>query len=141
MDNCLRMLGLAKKAGFLEVGEECVSDSVMFIKARCILSASDAAAGSVRKAGFLAEDASIPHIVLPYTKADIGEVVGRGMPGMLSITDIGMAHSFVSKLVQEHPKHADVLQVMDKKLKRANERKAAKKNESTKTVGKRRTNK
>ena len=141
MDNCLRMLGLAKKAGFLEVGEECVSDSVMFIKARCILSASDASQGSVRKAGFLAEDASIPHIILPYTKADLGEVVGRGTPGMLSITDIGMAHSFVSKLAQEHPKYADVLQVMDVKLKRANERKAAKKNESNKTVGKRRTNK
>ena len=135
------MNSIRKKAGFLEVGEECVSDSVMFIKARCILSASDASQGSVRKAGFLAEDASIPHIILPYTKADLGEVVGRGTPGMLSITDIGMAHSFVSKLAQEHPKYADVLQVMDVKLKRANERKAAKKNESNKTVGKRRTNK
>jgi len=135
------MLGLAKKAGFLEVGEESVSDSVMFIKARIIMSASDAAQGSVRKAGFLAEDASIPHIILPYTKADLGEVIGRGTPGMLSITDIGMAHSFVTKLAQEYPKYADVLQVMDVKLKRANERKAARKNEVSKTVGKRRTNK
>ena len=141
MDNCLRMLGLAKKAGFLEVGEESVSDSVMFIKARIILSASDAAQGSVRKAGYLAEDASVPHVVLPYTKADLGEVIGRGTPGMMSITDIGMAHSFVTKLAQEYPKYADVLQVMDVKLKRANERKAARKNEVSKTVGKRRTNK
>ena len=105
------------------------------------MSASDAAQGSVRKAGFLAEDASIPHIILPYTKADLGEVVGRGTPGMLSITDIGMAHSFVTKLAQEYPKYADVLKVMDVKLKRANERKAARKNEVSKTVGKRRTNK
>lgn len=141
MDNCLRMLGLAKKAGFLEVGEESVSDSVMFVKARCIMSASDAAAGSVRKAGYLAEDASVPHIVLPYTKADLGEVIGRGTPGMLSITDIGMAQSFVKKLAQEYPKYSDVLEIMDKKLRRANERKAAKKNENTKTVGKRRTTK
>ena len=142
MDNCLKMLGMAKKAGLLEVGEECVSDSVMFTKARCIMSASDASQGSVRKAGFLAEDASVPHIILPYTKADLGEVIGRGTPGMLSITDIGMAHSFVSKLAQEYPnKYAEVLQVMDLKLKRANERKAARKKEVSKTVGKRRTNK
>ena len=141
MDNCLKLLGLAKKAGFLEIGEESVSDSVMFVKARCILSAADAAEGSVRKAGYLAEDASVPHIILPYTKADLGEVIGRGSPGMMSITDIGMAHSFVSKLAQEHPKYADVLQVMDVKLKRAKERKAARKNEGNKTVGKRRTNK
>lgn len=139
MDNCIRLLGLAKKAGFLEIGEESVSDSVMFVKARCILSAADAAEGSVRKAGYLAEDASVPHIILPYTKADLGDVVGRGSPGMLSITDIGMAHSFVTKLAAEYPKYSDAVQVMDKKLKRANERKAARKNEGNKTVGKRRT--
>lgn len=139
MDNCLKLLGLTKRAGFLVVGEESVADSVMFVKARCILSASDAAEGSVRKAGYLAEDASIPHIILPYTKADLGEIIGRGSPGMLAITDIGMAHGFVSKLASEYPKYSDAAAVMDKKLRRANERRAARKNEGNKTVGKRRT--
>lgn len=139
MDNCLKLLGLTKKAGFLEVGEESVSDSVMFVKARCILSASDAAEGSIRKAGYLAEDASVPHIILPYTKADLGEIIGRGSPGMLSITDIGMAHSFVSKLAQEYPKYEEAASIMDKKLRRANERKRIRKNEENNTGGKRRT--
>lgn len=139
MDNCLKLLGLTKKAGFLEVGEESVSDSVMFVKARCILSASDAAEGSIRKAGYLAEDASVPHIILPYTKADLGEIIGRGSPGMLSITDIGMANSFVSKLAQEYPKYEEAASIMDKKLRRANERKRIRKNEENNTGGKRRT--
>lgn len=139
MDNCLKLLGLTKKAGFLDIGEESVSDSVMFVKARCILSASDAAEGSIRKAGYLAEEASVPHIILPYTKAELGEIIGRGSPGMLSITDIGMANGFVSRLAQEYPKYAEAASIMDKKLRRANERKKIRKNEGNNTGGKRRT--
>lgn len=141
MDNCLMLLGLSKKAGFLEVGDDCVSDAVELVKARCILSASDAADGSKRRAGFLAEEASVPHIVLPYTKAELGIAVGRGTPGMLAITDVGMAESFVSKLAQNDSKYGEYADVLSVKLKRAKERRAGRQKEENNKIGKRRTNK
>ena len=50
MERILSMLGLAHKAGRVEIGEEPVGSSARAKKARVILGASDAAAGSVRRA-------------------------------------------------------------------------------------------
>lgn len=141
MDSCLMLLGLSKKAGFLEVGEDCVSAAAQEIKVRCILSASDASNGSKQKAEFMAEELSVPHIILPYTKADLGMAVGRGTPGMLAITDIGMAANFTSKLACAYPEYAGARDILAVKLKRAKERKAVKEKMENKTVGKRRTRK
>jgi ribosomal protein L7Ae-like RNA K-turn-binding protein len=141
MDNCLMLLGLSKKAGFLEVGDDCVSDAVELVKARCILSAADASDGSKRKAEFLAEESRVPHIVLPYTKAELGIAVGRGTPGILAITDIGMAASFVSKLAQTDETYGEYAEVLSVKLKRAKERRAGRQKEDNNKIGKRRTNK
>lgn len=141
MDNCLMLLGLSKKAGFLEVGEDCVSGSVQEIRARCIMSAADASDGSKRKASFLAEESRVPHIILPYTKAELGMAVGRGTPGMLAITDVGMAANFVSKLAAVHPEYGQEMEVLNLKLKRAKERRTARAKEENNKIGKRRTNK
>lgn len=141
MDNCLMLLGMSRRAGFLEIGEDCVSCSVQEVKARCILSADDASDGSKRKAGFLAEELRVPHITLPYTKAELGMAVGRGTPGMLAITDVGMAANFASKLALAHPEYSEYSEVLNIKLKRAKERKSAKVKVENNTIGKRRTNK
>lgn len=125
MDRCLNLLGLAKKAGSLEIGEECVSASVARVKARCILSASDASDGSKRKAGFMAEDASVPHVVLPYTKQELSLAVGRGAPGVLAITDTGLAASFTAALSEAYEGYGEAAERMALKKQRAQERKAA----------------
>ena len=125
MDKCLNLLGLAKKAGCLEIGEESVSVCAERTGARAILSASDASEGSKRKAGFLAEEGSIPHIILPYTKADLSEAVGRGAPGILALTDIGFAASFAAKLAEMNGEYTEAAQWLALKQKRARERRAA----------------
>lgn len=48
MEHILSMIGLAKKAGRVEIGEEPVGSAARSKHARVILVASDAAAGSVR---------------------------------------------------------------------------------------------
>lgn len=139
MDNCITYLGLVKKAGYLQIGEDCVSNAVMDIKARLLLSASDASDASKRKAGFMAEDIRVPHIILPYTKADLGLAVGRGVPGMLCICDTAMAKNFVDKLTALYPQYKQTGEILAVKLKRANERRMNKKQEKNNTNGKRRT--
>lgn len=131
MDNCLMFLGLIQKAGCLEVGEESVALAAENVKARCFLNALDASEGSKRRAGFLAEECRVPQIVLPYTKAELSSVIGRGRPGVLVITDIGFAARFAEKLTETDSSYFGVCEILSLKKKRADERKAARKAEQT----------
>ncbi len=101
MDNTF--LGLAKKAGLLEIGGESVGHAARQGKARVILSAQDASEGSKRRAGIYADRYGLKHLILPSTKQELGAVVGRGSPGMMTILDAGMAAKYVSVLAQADP--------------------------------------
>ena len=98
MDNAL--LGLAKKAGLLEIGGDSVEHAARLGKAWVILSARDASDGSKRRAGVYAERYRINHLVLPSTKEELGAIVGRGSPGTITILDAGIAAKYVSMLAQ-----------------------------------------
>ena len=101
MEKSLSFLGLAKRAGKIELGAESVQEAVLKKKAVLILSAADASANSVKQAKRLAENANIEYMVLPYEKADLGEMLGRGLPGMAAVTDLGFASAFAEKLSGE----------------------------------------
>ncbi len=103
MDNILGILGIAKKAGFLEIGSDSVGWAAQSGKARLILSAADASEGSKNNARIYAENSGAEHVVVPYTKIELAGVIGRGTPGMAAITDIGMACGFISKLAAAYP--------------------------------------
>ncbi|MCR5173373.1 MAG: 50S ribosomal protein L7 [Oscillospiraceae bacterium] len=127
MDKCLHLLGLARKAGALEIGEECVSAAVERVRVRCVLSARDASEGSLKRAGLLAQDASVPHIVLPYGKMELSEAVGRGSPGLLAFTDTGLAAAFAAELAKTDERYASAAERMALKKKRADERRRVRK--------------
>jgi len=93
----LRILGLAKKAGLLAIGSESVAEAARLRKAAAILSASDAAERSKKQARRNAEDCGIAHIILPYTKLELGAVIGRGEPGMMAVLDKGLADKFTEE--------------------------------------------
>ena len=129
MDSSLMFLGLIHKAGCLEIGEENVVLAAEDVKARCFLNALDASDGSKRRAGYLAEECRVPQIVLPYTKAELSRVIGRGRPGVMAITDIGFAAKFAEKLAGMDSSYASAFEVLSLKKKRADERKEARKAE------------
>ncbi len=103
----LTFLGLCLKAGKLEIGEESCGAAARAKKARLLLSASDAAHGSLMRAQNFAETAKAPHVLLPFTKAELGAAVGRGTPGMLAVTDYGLAAAFTERLASECPGRYD----------------------------------
>ena len=140
MDNAAGLLGLAKKAGKIEIGEESVSTAVRQGRARLIMSAGDASASSAEHAKNLAAPTGIVSIVLPYEKSDLGALLGRGSPGILALTDLGLALSFVEKLAAAHPgQYDDAVSLLRKKQARASERKSSAGGASGNS-GKRRTN-
>ena len=104
MDNGLTcLIGLARKAGKVEVGDEPVSIAARTHKARLILLASDAAGNTLRHGEGLAEMGNCPALTSPLTKAELGGAVGRGSCAILALTDVGFAAAILKKLAAEDP--------------------------------------
>ena len=100
MDNGLiGLIGLARKAGKAEVGEESVSIAAKAHKARLILLASDAGEHTRRHGERLGEQGNCPALPLPLTKAELG----RGSCAILAFTDVGMAAAAAKKLAAADP--------------------------------------
>ena len=103
LDNTLHLLGIAQKAGRLEVGEEPVGAAARARQARVILLACDAAANTARRAGHFGEAGNVLWLTVPYTKSELGGAVGRASCAMLALTDAGLAASLVKKLAAADP--------------------------------------
>ena len=105
MDANLQILGLAKKAGLLAVGAEDTISAARAGKAAIIVSAGDASAGALKRARKSAESYRTPHIVVPYSGFDLGNVSGRGSPGTIAILDKGLAARFMRGMAETDPEH------------------------------------
>lgn len=103
MDNILHMLGLALKAGRLEVGEEPVGAACRARDCRLILVARDAADNSFRRVKHFADAGQCLWVSVPYTKEELGEAVGRTACAMAAVTDIGFAEAIGQKLAAVDP--------------------------------------
>ena len=119
----LHLLGLARKGGRVEVGEEPVSAIARSGHARVILVASDAAENSLRRAQSFAENSKTPFMHTPFTKEEMGHAVGRSTCAMLALTDFGLAAAIGNKLAQQNPEqYAEVAALLSQKNDRAQER-------------------
>lgn len=103
MDNILHMVGLALKAGRLEVGEEPVGAACRARDCRLILVARDAADNSFRRVKHFADAGQCLRVSVPYTKEELGEAVGRTACAMAAVTDIGFAEAIGQKLAAVDP--------------------------------------
>ena len=97
------MIGLAKKAGRVEIGEEPVGSAARSKHARVILVASDAAAGSVRRAYAFAQTGACLCLTIPADKDALGRALGRSSCAMAAVTDVGFADAIVKKLAAMDP--------------------------------------
>ena len=139
MDN--RLLGIAKKAGMLEIGDESVGQAARLRKAKVILSAADASDGSKRRAHGYAESCQAIHMILPSTKDELSLIIGRGSPGMLTILDAGIAAKYASMLAASDPEqYGEAAGRLAQKAERVRQRhKEAQAHLRNKRTGKRRT--
>ena len=123
MEHILSMIGLAKKAGRVEIGEEPVGSAARSKHARVILVASDAAAGSVRRAYAFAQTGACLCLTIPADKDALGRALGRSSCAMAAVTDVGFADAIVKKLAVMDPEHYEqASQRLQIKARRAMER-------------------
>lgn len=123
MDNALRLIGLARKGGRVEVGEEPVAAATRAHKARLVVLASDAADNTLRRASHFALSAGVPVLQSPYTKGELGLAVGRSSCAMLALTDYGLAASFARKLAEtDGEQYGETAAALEEKAQRALQR-------------------
>lgn len=102
-DNILSLLGLAHKAGKVEIGEEPTGSAARAKKSRVIFLAADAAPATKRRAQSFADTGSCLLLPLGAEKDSIGRVLGRTSCAMCAVTDIGFAEAIVKKLAAIEP--------------------------------------
>ena len=120
MDKAYNFLGLCKKAGALLTGEDGVGGAARSGKAALIMTASDTAANTGKKARNLAEFSGAEHIRLPYDKDSLGELLNKNVCAIMAVTDMGLAIAFAEKLAAEHEttEYTEVLSALRAKLAR-----------------------
>ena len=73
----LRLLGLAKRAGRTELGEDGVSGAAADGKARVVFLAADAAENSIRRSRNVTASSHAEVLSVPFTKEELGAACGR----------------------------------------------------------------
>ena len=97
-DPILHLLGLARKAGRLEIGEEPVGAVCRARQARLVLLAADAAPNTRRRCAHFGEAGDVLWLELPFTKEELGFSLGRGSCAMVALTDAGFAAAVAETL-------------------------------------------
>lgn len=118
----LSLLGLALRGGNLAVGEEPVEAAARARDARVILLASDAAAGTCRRAEHFAQTGQCLWLRAPFTKEELGRALGRASVALAAVTDTGLANAVLHRLAEGDPAYAEAAAQMEVKAKRARER-------------------
>lgn len=97
-DKALGMLGLARRAGKLQTGEETVSGMLAEKHARLTVLAQDAGDAVARKIRGLAVGTRQRVLTIPYDKLTLGAALGRPVVSVAAFADVSMALAFVRAL-------------------------------------------
>ena len=97
----LRLLGLARKARLLEIGEEPAGIACRSGKARLLLVARDAGDHTFRRARSFVSGSKCPYVCVPFTKDELGDGLGCNACALCALLDPAFAKSFLEALGEE----------------------------------------
>ena len=126
MDKALNYLALAKKGRLVELGEEPVGAITRAIKGRLVIVAEDASDHTWRRAKSFVAGTEQQCIRVPFTKEELGFVVGRTSLAIAAFTDPALALAFVKALPQQES-YTAALENLTKRTKRIAQRQAEEK--------------
>ena len=128
----LRLLGLARRARLLEIGEEPVGIACRSGKAKLLLVAKDAGDHTFRRARSFVSGSKCPYVCVPYTKDELGDGLGCNACALCAILDAPFAKAFLEDLPELAQQHEEILQELTRQTarvqKRRQEEKAHRKN-------------
>lgn len=98
MDKTLSYLALARKAGKAELGEEPVGAVTRAGKGVLVLVAQDASEHTWRRAASFVAGTNQQCLLIPYSKDEMGQAIGRTSLAIAAITDPALALALVKAL-------------------------------------------
>ena len=131
MDKALNYLALAKRGRLVELGEEPVGAITRTGKGYLVVVAKDASDHTWRRAKSFVAGTDQQCLSVPFTKEDLGFVVGRTSLAIAAFTDVALALAFVKALPDQEKvkKELEFLEAKSKKMRqRKKEADAHKKN-------------
>ena len=131
MDKALNYLALAKRGRLIELGEEPVGAITRTGKGYLVVVAGDASDHTWRRAKSFVAGTEQLCLKVPFTKEELGFVVGRTSLAIAAFTDVALALAFVKALPDQEKvkKEAEILEAKSKKMRqRKKEADAHKKN-------------
>ena len=115
MHKALNYIGLAKKAGAIEVGETNTGAAIRAGKGRILILASDASDNAKRRAENYVHGTQTPIVMLPFSKAEISQVSGTAGCSMAAFTDVGLAAVFMAALAENEPSFQETAELLAQK--------------------------
>lgn len=103
MNDTLGMIGMALRAGRLEVGDEASGDACRYKRCRLLLLAASAGEGAQRRAAYFSEEGQCLLAEVPCSKEELGAALGRKSCAMAAVTDLGLAQAIVRRMAQAAP--------------------------------------
>ncbi|MBR3866669.1 MAG: ribosomal L7Ae/L30e/S12e/Gadd45 family protein [Butyricicoccus sp.] len=128
-DRLLGLLGLARRAGKLEIGEALTAETVAAGKARAIFLASDIGEATRRKV--LRHEERVPVFTMAHDKETLGAALGFPGCAVCCLTDVGMARAAAEQLAPLSEANAAAAARVAEKEARIASRKGIKKKKKT----------
>ena len=131
MDKALNYLALAKRGRLAELGEEPVGAITRTGKGYLVVVAKDASDHTWRRAKSFVAGTDQQCLSVPFTKEELGFVVGRTSLAIAAFTDVALALAFAKALPDQEKvkKEVEFLEAKSKKMRqRKKEADAHKKN-------------
>ena len=126
-DKALKLLGLMRPAGAIEIGADRAAEAARAGKARVLLLASDISETAERKAEYALEGRSALSLKLPFSRAELSAALGVGDCTMAAVTDMGFAEALVKQLAAEDAEsYAEAAAAMEAKSQKMRRRRSEK---------------
>ena len=140
-DKVLSLLGLMRKAGAIQIGEDHSTDAIHAGKARLLLLSTDVGENARRRAERAMEGRRVIAVPLAYSRDELAAALGVSGCAMAAVTDLGFANALMKELTQRDPeRYRDTAQEVqrrsDKAVRRRREtaaRKGLKRNDKRRT--------
>ena len=121
MDKALNYLALARKGGRAELGEEPVGAITRTGKGYLVIVASDASDHTWRRAKSFVAGTDQQCVRVPFTKEEVGFVIGRTSLAIAAITDAALALALL-KALPDAEKHTAAIAVLEEKSRKLRQR-------------------
>ncbi len=135
MSDPLKYVGLARKAGSIELGEVNAGAAVRAGKAKLLILAADASENARSRSENFIYGKKTLLVSVPFSKEELSGITGVNGCSMAAFTDIGLASAFLTKLAESDPTFAaaaeDIAAKNEKTKMRKREAQAHERNKST----------